>query len=379
MNDKSWLRFFSYFNPQKFPEYLNQCGIAVSRTYHSISEKIKHQICVLFKIKFHMDALEHQARFWQQEHDSALADIDELNEEIQQCWHRQQVTDALINELNMQVKLCQHKQSSAEFALAKIKRDSDLQRQEHEKEISALKQELNYQKTLAALDSETIAFLAQAQTDLFFEGKLQALRGWPLISIILPVWNQAETICETIQSLLDQTYPYWELLIIDDGSTDNTKQKITRFLQDKRIDYYLKEHGGTDEARNIGLAKCAGELIAYLDADKVWARHVLSVVANAFLCDAKCQAVYFAAVRQNFADNQKWVYFPEKLIHESQDDTSGIDINCFVHHRSLYDQLGKYSLDLRRLSGNDLTSLYQKQTKVKRLSLLGTHSRVAQL
>lgn len=362
-----------YFDPRKFPAYFRSVLKRIKLAYHELLETLKNQIFVFFKVKFRIDALEQECRFWQQQHESVLVELEEVNEKIHQYWQMQQTADNLINDLNQKLKEAEQKQNSAEFNLAKVQREADLQKQADDKLISTLKQEMQNQKTLAALDSETIAFLAQAQTDLFFQGNLQPLQGWPLISIIMPVWNQGNIVVETIKSVVEQIYPYWELLIIDDGSTDNTKQKINYLLSDKRIHYYLKEHGSLHEARNIGLAKCQGQLIAYLDADKLWAKHVLSVVANAFLCDPKCQAVYFAAVKQNFADNKKWVYFPERLLQESGEHS--LDINCFVHHRSLYDQLGKYSPDLRNLTDRDLASLYQKQTKIKRLSLLGTHYR----
>lgn len=97
----------------------------------------------------------------------------------------------------------------------------------------------------------------------------------PLVSVIIPTYNRAALIGETIQSVLDQTYSNWELIIVDDGSTDNTKEVIDSF-QNNKITYLCIEHCGLlGKIRNEGITKSNGEFIASLDSDDLWTRNKL--------------------------------------------------------------------------------------------------------
>ena len=89
---------------------------------------------------------------------------------------------------------------------------------------------------------------------------------FPLVSIIMPVYNAEKWIASAIQSVLSQTHTHWELLIIDDGSTDRSKNVIEKF-QDGRIQYFFQENKGVSSARNLGLKHMKGKFICFLDAD----------------------------------------------------------------------------------------------------------------
>ncbi len=91
-----------------------------------------------------------------------------------------------------------------------------------------------------------------------------------LVSIIMPSYNTANYIAHSIQSVLNQTYQKWELLIIDDCSTDNTYDVIKSF-QDKRIKLFQnKKNCGAAISRNKGLKEANGKWIAFLDSDDIW-------------------------------------------------------------------------------------------------------------
>ncbi len=91
-----------------------------------------------------------------------------------------------------------------------------------------------------------------------------------LVSIIMPSWNTGEFITESIQSVLNQTYTNWELIIIDDCSSDDTDQIIESF-NDERIKYLKNEKNcGAALTRNRGLREARGEWIAFLDSDDLW-------------------------------------------------------------------------------------------------------------
>jgi glycosyltransferase involved in cell wall biosynthesis len=90
----------------------------------------------------------------------------------------------------------------------------------------------------------------------------------PLVSCIIPVWNCEAYLSEAIDSVLGQTYRPFELIVIDDGSTDGTPAVIARHGDTIRA--LRQPHSGTASARNAGVAGARGELLAFLDADDVW-------------------------------------------------------------------------------------------------------------
>ncbi|MDE5886419.1 MAG: glycosyltransferase [Muribaculaceae bacterium] len=101
-----------------------------------------------------------------------------------------------------------------------------------------------------------------------------------LVSIITPTYNCGPYIKTTIESVLSQTYKDWELIIIDDCSTDNTKAIINK-INDHRIQYHcLEKKSGAAVARNFGLNKAKGRWIAFLDSDDLWSKEKLEKQIN---------------------------------------------------------------------------------------------------
>ena len=92
-----------------------------------------------------------------------------------------------------------------------------------------------------------------------------------LVSIIMPSYNTASYIAESIKSVQSQSYPDWELLIVDDCSTDTTDKVVERFLSDNRIRYLKNEkNSGSAYSRNYALRNARGKWIAFLDSDDLW-------------------------------------------------------------------------------------------------------------
>lgn len=92
-----------------------------------------------------------------------------------------------------------------------------------------------------------------------------------IVSIIMPSYNTASYITESIKSIQNQTYHQWELIIIDDCSTDDTETVVKPFLKDKRIKYLKNEtNRGAAVSRNYGLRETKGRWIAFLDSDDLW-------------------------------------------------------------------------------------------------------------
>ena len=92
-----------------------------------------------------------------------------------------------------------------------------------------------------------------------------------LVSIVMPSYNTGGFIAETIKSVLAQTYETWELIIVDDCSTDNTDEVVGQFLSDSRIRYIKNEtNSGAAVSRNRALREAKGKWIAFLDSDDLW-------------------------------------------------------------------------------------------------------------
>lgn len=118
------------------------------------------------------------------------------------------------------------------------------------------------------------------------------------VSIIMPVYNGEKYIAESIQSVLDQTYRSWELIVVDDGSTDKSAEIVQSFsAQDRRIKYIFQENKKLAAARNTGLANSTGEFVAFLDADDLWVEEKLEAqveTINKIGCDVVfSDAFYF--------------------------------------------------------------------------------------
>lgn len=93
----------------------------------------------------------------------------------------------------------------------------------------------------------------------------------PMISVIMPAYNSERHIADSIRSVLRQTFADWELIVIDDGSTDRTGEIVRGLVAaDARVRYVQRKNGGQAAARNTGIRNSWGELIAFLDSDDLW-------------------------------------------------------------------------------------------------------------
>ncbi|OFZ00607.1 MAG: hypothetical protein A3K10_03660 [Bacteroidetes bacterium RIFCSPLOWO2_12_FULL_31_6] len=113
-----------------------------------------------------------------------------------------------------------------------------------------------------------------------------------LVSIIIPCYNAEKYIAETIASVINQTYSNWELIIVNDGSTDNSIAILNQFLEKEiRIQLINKTNSGVSDTRNKGLEVASGEFVTFLDADDVWHITNLEKKVN-FLTSTDYDVVY---------------------------------------------------------------------------------------
>ncbi|TKU01411.1 glycosyltransferase family 2 protein [Citrobacter sp. wls830] len=154
----------------------------------------------------------------------------------------------------------------------------------------------------------------------------------PMISIIMPAYNGGEYITQAIQSVIDQTYKNWELIIIDDHSVDDSYSIAQHFtVNHPNIKLYQTEHKGSGAAvaRNIGIAAATGRFIAFLDCDDFWLPKKLSKQIN-LLLSTDAHFCYSAYAIFNAKDNKKTGEFKPSAKISYDKLLRGCDIGCLT-------------------------------------------------
>lgn len=120
---------------------------------------------------------------------------------------------------------------------------------------------------------------------------------FPLVSVVIPVYNAGPYIGEAIESIISQSYKPIEILIIDDGSSDSSAEVLKTF---KNIRYVHQAHGGPSKARNLGISLALGKFVAFHDADDICMPNRVTEQMGVLLSDATIEVVYSRI--QNFID-----------------------------------------------------------------------------
>ncbi len=216
------------------------------------------------------------------------------------------------------------------------------------------------------LHSNSIAWLAQSHGhSSTFDSELPpasqepALQPGPLVSVLMACWNRAHMISAAIDTVLAQSYTRWELIVIDDGSTDDLAAALAPYAGDSRIRFVRQDHAGLGTARNYGLRESAGEVIAYLDTDNQWYPHYLAQVVQAFAEHPEQECLYFAQLYHDRGRYRSWVQAIQ-FDHDSFIREGGIDINTFAHRRNVYEREGGFSQELTRLTDWDFIGRYTR-------------------
>ncbi|OIQ20710.1 MAG: hypothetical protein BM556_01865 [Bacteriovorax sp. MedPE-SWde] len=101
-----------------------------------------------------------------------------------------------------------------------------------------------------------------------------------LISVIIPTFNRSDFVIKAIESVLTQSYKDFELIIVDDGSTDDTQERLSSYIAEGVVSVFKTENRGVSAARNFGLSQAKGEWVAFLDSDDIWHPNKLEVQAK---------------------------------------------------------------------------------------------------
>jgi len=179
----------------------------------------------------------------------------------------------------------------------------------------------------------------------------------PTVSVIIPTYNRAHLIGRAIQSVLNQTYQDFEIIIVDDGSTDNTEEVIKEFQeQDKRVKYikHDKNKGGS-AARNTGIKTARGEYIAFQDSDDEWFPEKLEKQMKIFENMPKEVGIIYSDMWRIIGNKKKYFYSPEimpkdKIIYEQALDYSvgNIGIQTSLIKKEVFDKAGMFDEEFYR-------------------------------
>lgn len=166
------------------------------------------------------------------------------------------------------------------------------------------------------------------------------------VSVIIPTYNRAKIISRTIDSVLNQTYKDIEIIVVDDGSKDDTKEVLKKYK--KKIKYVYKENGGVSSARNLGVKEASGDWIAFLDSDDEWTPDKLSVQMD---CLAKTSLeICFCDSKKDFEKTDKKQETSWKIYDDPFDlvlDTSKtLFIQAVVIKKELFEKVGFFDEEL---------------------------------
>ncbi len=178
-----------------------------------------------------------------------------------------------------------------------------------------------------------------------------AAGGQPLVSVIMPAWNRETKVVAAIRSVQAQTLDAWELIVVDDGSDDDTLGVVRALAAgDDRVRPLERPHGGVCAARNAGLAVARGEFVAFLDTDNEWEPDFLELMVKG-LQHAGAGAAY-SGIELRTGESTSYRAYDGGL-----DDLlvkNHIDLNVLVLRSSLLKEVGGFDESLRRWVDHDL-------------------------
>ncbi len=193
--------------------------------------------------------------------------------------------------------------------------------------------------------------------------------GLPSVSIVLSTWNRSAMLARAIDSVLAQSRQDWELIVVDDGSEDDTPALLAAYGRDPRILALRQDHAGPGAARNAALARARGPIIAYIDSDNEWRPDYLETMLPVFEERSTVQSAY-CAIRRLGLDGSSLVHltpFDAALLEER----NFIDLNVFCHRRELFQKLGGFDPALPRLNDWDLVRRYARFARPHAVAFVG--------
>ena len=178
----------------------------------------------------------------------------------------------------------------------------------------------------------------------------------PLVSVVIPTYNNAGLVGEAVESVLAQTYRRKEIIVVDDGSTDGTAARLEKF--GSMMTLIRQEHLGPPAARNAGIRKCSGELVGFLDSDDLWMPEKLERCVPMFEKSPGAGVVY-TALRIHEIDTGQRYRLPQYSLSGSiaRDlflECRGVNTSTLLVRRSCFDVVGLFDEELFRAQDWDL-------------------------
>ena len=195
----------------------------------------------------------------------------------------------------------------------------------------------------------------------------------PLISVIMPVYNRKDIIMNAINSVLNQSYANFELIIIDDGSTDGTSELLKELNNDKIKVICSDNNHGVSFSRNIGLSKANGEYIAYLDSDNMWDERYLEVCISSILKIKDADAIYSGIFKYKSYYNEPFEVlfgcFNKSLLY----NRNYIDINSFFHKKTILEKVNGFDEKIKQAEDWDFILRVSKFFNIYSVPVILTH------
>jgi hypothetical protein len=199
--------------------------------------------------------------------------------------------------------------------------------------------------------------------------------GKPEVSIIMPVYDRAGIVGQAIDSVVAQSFCDWELLVVDDGSTDDIEGALAPYGTDARIRLLRQPHRSASAARNAGLEQARGSVIAYLDSDNVWASGFLASAVQALRSDNNHDLVYgILATAHHGLGERLFLFHP--FDREALLSGNYIDINVVAHRASLFLEFGGFDQNRKRLGDWDIVLRYTAKRPALLLPVVAARYRV---
>lgn len=213
------------------------------------------------------------------------------------------------------------------------------------------------------------------------QNNIKQLSTSPLVSVITATYNRENYLPLAIESVLEQTYKNLEYIVIDDGSTDNTRELLEKYSQDNRLTHYYQENQGQTVAKNAGLKRAKGEFICFLDSDNLWIKDKLEKQIQIFLKKPEYDIVYGDVMIIDENNNDLSIStmkcYSGKITEQLLIDNF-VTFNTAMFHRKCYDESGGMDEILKRSPDYELWLRYSINYKFLYISEVFARYRVWQ-
>lgn len=196
-------------------------------------------------------------------------------------------------------------------------------------------------------DESKRCFAFMEEVARYLINKVEQSDRKPLISVIMPVYNRKDVVMKAIDSVLNQTYENFELVVVDDASTDGTGELLDQINHEKVKVIHHQQNKYASGARNTGVRESSGELIAYLDSDNLLDERYLAATVGAFLQLPDAGGLYSAQYRYETYDSQPFAVQFAALNKSLLHNHNFIDMNCFAHRREIFEEIGGFDETLK--------------------------------